>query len=44
MDKMEMQHKKEMTEMETQQKILSDKFEKLEKAVSQQDKTRGWWW
>lgn len=40
MDKMENQHKKEMIEMENQYKLLNDKFEKLEKVVSQQ---KSWW-
>jgi hypothetical protein len=40
MDKMENQHKKGMIKMENQYKLLNDKFEKLEKVVSQQ---KSWW-
>lgn len=42
MDKMENQHKNEMIQMENQHKLLNDKLEKLEKVVSQQQKS--WWW
>jgi hypothetical protein len=41
MIEMENQHKKEMIEIENQHKLLNDKFEKLEKVVSQQ---KSWWW
>lgn len=41
MDKMETQHKKEMNEMENQQKILRDKLEKLETVVSQNNTVGG---
>ena len=37
----EIQNKYFMDKMENQHKLLNDKFEKLEKVVSQQ---KSWWW
>ena len=41
MDKMEIKHKKEMNEMEIQQKILSEKIYNLEKLF--EIKKNSWW-